>query len=405
MEEKSKFIIIALVGVLAISLFVNLQTHNSRRAVQKYLDDARTENELLLKKIEEGKNTSQNLLSKISALNTDIDKLHKEVDNEKKAKDELEKKYADLLKQRDQLMDKIKTMQEAGPSVKAERAEYETPDAYWARLLKSKADLEIQIEKIRTEFKTAQINNEYLQREKNNLELELNSLAQEKKMLENEIEYHKKQVDGMATDLVREKNSARRYEDALKFVKGENTILKRQLKALNDYKLNVEKKLAQYQDDKSRMERRFDEMGELLEDRVSKIGDIKDKIETIRSGGGFEEPKQQALQPQLEEKKSVELPPIVVRPQSEIPAAVKEEHPLRTTVKGKILSIDKENNFVVINLGTDAGIKNGDSFQVYRKDELVGAVEVTEARKKISACDIKKEIAPIKIGDVLIIRQ
>jgi hypothetical protein len=66
---------------------------------------------------------------------------------------------------------------------------------------------------------------------------------------------------------------------------------------------------------------------------------------------------------------------------------------------GKILAINRDNNFVVIDLGTSVGIKPGDKFQVYRDDSVIANLEVIQTREKISACDIKRETSPIKVGD------
>ncbi len=65
----------------------------------------------------------------------------------------------------------------------------------------------------------------------------------------------------------------------------------------------------------------------------------------------------------------------------------------------KIVSIDKENNFVVVNAGRDSGLKIGDSFQVYRNGKGIGMVEVIQTRERIAACDIKSESTPLRVGD------
>ena len=56
---------------------------------------------------------------------------------------------------------------------------------------------------------------------------------------------------------------------------------------------------------------------------------------------------------------------------------------------------------MVVDLGEDSGIKLGDMLQVYRSGEAIGTLEVIQVRKPISACDIKKESTPIRIGDTV----
>ncbi len=115
---------------------------------------------------------------------------------------------------------------------------------------------------------------------------------------------------------------------------------------------------------------------------------MKDLPSTHLLGGGTA-----AAQPPEEEKESVELPTIVVRPQPESSAQESKE------VSGNILAINKDNSFVIIDLGLDTGIKVGDTFQVQRDNKFIATIEVIQARKNISACDIKKETEPIKVGD------
>ena len=51
--------------------------------------------------------------------------------------------------------------------------------------------------------------------------------------------------------------------------------------------------------------------------------------------------------------------------------------------------------------GEEAGIKNGDALRVYRSDRPIANIEAIQVRRNISACDIKKQGAVIKIGDTV----
>ena len=76
-----------------------------------------------------------------------------------------------------------------------------------------------------------------------------------------------------------------------------------------------------------------------------------------------------------------------------------QENATRPT--GKILAINKDANFVIIDLGEDRGINVGDTFQVYREGESIATIGVIQARKSIAACEIKKETTAIKVGDTI----
>jgi len=91
----------------------------------------------------------------------------------------------------------------------------------------------------------------------------------------------------------------------------------------------------------------------------------------------------------------VELPAIVVRSaaSAEKAKAQIQEFP------GKILAVNLESNFVVIDLGSSSGVKVGDLFGVYRDTKSIGTISVIQTRASISACDIKKMSTMLGIGD------
>lgn len=57
-------------------------------------------------------------------------------------------------------------------------------------------------------------------------------------------------------------------------------------------------------------------------------------------------------------------------------------------LNGKILEINREYNFVIINLGKRDGVKKGMVFMVYRDRRLIGKVEVEEVFNDMSSCVI-----------------
>lgn len=57
-------------------------------------------------------------------------------------------------------------------------------------------------------------------------------------------------------------------------------------------------------------------------------------------------------------------------------------------LNGKILVVNKDHNFVIINLGKDNGVKKGMVFLVYREKKLIGKVETEEVFKEMSSCNI-----------------
>lgn len=392
-EQKTKFIIIGTAAILVISLLVNLQTSATKKRIRRERDDLREENVSLSKKIEEGREYVQTLQDKLNALEADLERISKE-------KEEIQRQYDVLAKEKDEFMAKIN----AG-EIKIVEVGEETPsptreagpvisDTYWAGILKTKTDLQLQLENIHKELKTLQINNEELKNERSILESELKDLAKEKQDLEQRLSYQHKVLDNITAERILETNTKRQLQERLNSLKNENIILKRQVKILNQHKVSLERKLARAQEDKSTLERRFNEMTLLLEDRLSQIGDIRQRLDTIRSDRQPEIPRTPP------KKESIELPPIVVHPQIERMPALQERF-IESVSWGEILAVNKENNFVIINLGEDSGIKVGDTFKVYRQAKPIATIEAIQVRRSIAACDIKTETSPIQVGDTI----
>lgn len=385
MEQKIKFIILGLIGILVISLFIAFQNYSAKDALQKERDKLVDEKATLSGQLDKLQSSLRSGESKINSLNSELSRVSQE-------KKEIERKYDLAKKGQEELMEKLKSQQQAPPVVSMiqpqAQAVSQTTDAYWAGILRAKTDLELQLGNLRSGLKSAEINNEQLQREKSTLELDMNTMRRDNDDLRRQLEYNQKLMDSISQELVREKNDKTQIQDTFKLIRNENNILARQLKSLSSRKIEFENELQKLQTDKSELERRLTEMETMLTDKISKIGELKDQLDAIRSG--------RYAGAGTGEKESVELPPIVVRPQAEVATIEAQASPT-----GKVLAVNKDNNFVIIDLGEDSGVKVGDIFQVYRQNQAIAVIEVIRTRKTIAACDIKRETKPIAIGDAI----
>jgi len=384
MEQKAKLIIIGLIIVTIASLALLVQVSSTKQELIRERDDLKTENTKLNSNLDKLKSSISSYESRITSLSGDLANV-----NQQKA--DLEKRYELVNRAREDLIQKLKEQQSQKPSVTESRVEY-TPqnnDAYWAEVLRAKNEMELQLNNVRAELKSLQMSNEQLQREKSNIELDLNSLKREKEDLKRQIEYNQKLVESISKELVTEKNDKTQIQDSYKLVRNENAMLSRQLQSLNNRKINLDKKIQELTESKGSLERRLSEMESMLTDRVTQIEQFKGKVEAVKTGEPVEG---------REKKESVELPAIVVRPQADQPS--RSVNPDAGFI-GRVLAVNKDNNFVIIDLGQDSGLKVGDAFKIYRDEKPVASVEVTQVRRSISACDIKKEMSPIKIGDTV----
>jgi chromosome segregation ATPase len=389
MEQKVRIAVIGLIVLLIISFVIILGVLSSKQTLERQITQLDNERTTLRKQADDIATQKRQLEDKFGALNNDIKRVAQE-------KDDLQKRYELLDRTKDDLLSQIKTLKEKAAAAAETRAPSSTmtltapvqpaptADAYWGEILKSKTDLELQVGAVRNELKNLQIANEQLQREKANLEMDLTTLKRDNQDFVRQLGYNQKVMDSVTSDLVREKNDKNTIEEGLKVIKVENNVLKRQVKSLSSRKIVLEKKVAEFQEKNSTLEKRFNEMEVLLKDKMSQVENIKTQIASPQKTAKDE---------------SVELPPITVRPAADNSVSEAQSAAEASAFRGKIVAINRDNNFVVVDIGQDSGINVGDSFQAYREDKLVAKLETIQVRQNIAACDIKKELSPVRVGD------
>jgi len=62
--------------------------------------------------------------------------------------------------------------------------------------------------------------------------------------------------------------------------------------------------------------------------------------------------------------------------------------PQSTVLEGKILSVDTQYDFVIIDLGKNSGVKTKDRFYVIRRERWIGEIEIEEVYKNMSLANI-----------------
>ena len=380
MEQKIKFIIIGLIGFSVVCLFLFLQATGTQQLLTRERDDLKVENTTLNKKIEKLAVDLKSNQEKNNSLQGERDKAVEDLGD-------LQKKLDLASKARDELTEKLKSLRQQ-PTAAQPEIVLQNTDAYWGAILKAKTDLEMQLVSIRTELRNLQINNESLQRDKGTLELDVKSLRNEKQDLLRQLDYNQKLLDSISQEVVRERNDKVKIQDSSRSMRNENAVLLRQLESLNSHKSALDRKLQDLQVGKDTVEKRLSEMETMLTERISQIDALKEQLDAIRSG-------KPSAALESKPKESVELPAIVVRSTS----ASQKENVDAPVFPGKILAVNPDNNFVVIDLGTTSGVKQGDMFSIYRGAKSIGSVVVIQVRDNISACDIKSMNTPLKIGD------
>ena len=379
MEQKTKFIILGLVLVSLVSFVMSLQMMSSRKA----LEDAKLELE----------RENQSLAEKARAMEAALDekkraeeRLMRELDEVTAERDDIQTKYFQLEGEKTKLAEEIKSLKALSVKVSEKPQPIEGTDTYWAGILKSKIDLELKLEKLSEQLREVNISNDQLKRQGLTLDLELKNIKRERDDLARGVEYSQRMVDSLSAELVREKKDKVSIKDTLKSIRNENSVLRSQLRSLSSRKVSLERMLQSLEKEKQGLERKLVQMETVLTDQVANINVLRDQLEIVR---------ETVPRATTSADPSVELPPIVVQPQGQ------SYGQRQGAALGEVLSVDKENNFLVIDLGEGAGLKVGDRLNVYRQDKVIGVVKVIRTRKTISACDIERELLPIRIGDLV----
>ncbi len=236
------------------------------------------------------------------------------------------------------------------------------------------------------------------------LQKELDEVKLKQKVIEKNLEDSKKllaesdkklketqlRIDALTSELEVEKGAK---DEALKML----DQLKSDLTKQNELKTGLETKLTQVRDSMRELEKQVGELTGKKEELEKKI----QELETVT----------QQAQAQAQNK-GVELGTIVVGPEdyAKAAAALKEGEAVQQPVvkkaknsaqEGKVLVVNKDYNFVVINMGSKDGVNIGDVFSVYHGNKYLGDVKVEKIHDSMSAAellspDIKNKI---KEGD------
>lgn len=212
------------------------------------------------------------------------------------------------------------------------------------------------------------------------------------------FEQKNKELDGKINNLMDEKDL---QEGLNKELKAENATLKDSLtttskdlekvrgdltKQLEDLSANLktsQEKLKIELDHNQELESRLKALDDEKNQLQSKVNEMHSDLNPLAERSPAQQIAGEVIPPAVGDgKPKVELDKIVVNP---------------NTLKGKILSIDNEADFVITNVGLKQGVKIGDIFSVSRGDEYLGDVKVTRVQDEMSAADLIPPFSSRKI--------
>lgn len=400
MNNKIKILLVGLAVVCAFALVIAFQLNAVNKALRSDFafkeQEFQTEKQNLSQQLASVTETKKKLDAELGDLRVKFEALTKEHDGLKGKFDLVTKEHAslvdkvqDLARQKKELEAEVTKLKQSGgasayPTTSGATA---SDDAYWANVLKEKASLEIQVKNLSAQLSDTQLKAEKAMEEGRKLDMQFKTISEARADLERKLVYNEKLSESLSSDLVREKKDKKAIADQLENIRQENYELKSRLMALGDKKTSLEGKVVDLQQEREILSKRLSELDQILQERVDQIIDVKNDLKAARTD---------AKEVSTRDSKVVQLQPIVVKAAEETPKK-------SSTAAGQVLAINEENNFVIMDLGEDSGVKVGQTFNVYRNNQQIATLEVIQTRKEISAADIKNlsSGSKIKVGDMV----
>ena len=186
-----------------------------------------------------------------------------------------------------------------------------------------------------------------------------------------------------------------------KAIKEKETIFT-QLEQLKEAKAKLELNLALKEKEVQSMQEKFElvsmEQGQLESERSStsrELKAIREDFAMLREDFSQLQQAKDILEDKLKSmaNSGIELEKIVVEPKSE-----------DRTIEGEILAVNKEYEFLVVNLGLSSGVDMNSPISIYRDAELLAMGKIEKLYENISAVvvDSGQSLDDIKVGDMAI---
>jgi chromosome segregation ATPase len=406
-------LLITAVGVSVIATLDNKKISGEKSQLVKELDEYRSrekdqilKNTTLQSKFDAVEKEKNDLLAKINSAGGNLDEMAAKVANFTRERDELKNRLTTVQGERDQLVKKladgmqslsdgaVKSSQPGSGDVQVGSQLTKQDDTkigssddedYWAKILKAKSALQVDLEKIKDDLSKSQLEISDLKKKNSDFQFEISKLNSDKEMIAREIKYGNDLAKNLSLELARSQSEKQFMSDRMSKIADENGQLHEQLKMLTATKVALERSIVKLQGDKKQIEGKLFETEGVIQNRVEQIYELKDSLE-------------KDFRPSVKNLKTgeIDLNPIIVSSTDKNTAEVKA--PV-SQVNGAIVSINDENNFVIVNLGEDAGIKIGEKLNVYRGASYIAGLEVIQVRKDILAADIKNKMMTIEVGD------
>ncbi len=183
------------------------------------------------------------------------------------------------------------------------------------------------------------------------------------------------QIDSLTNELAQEKSLRLEASNKLEQLK----VDLEQQKVLRQ---DIENRLNQAQDDGKKIREQIKVMQQQKAELEAKIKNL----ESISSG--VELGKVVVNNETAKEKSSAPAPAVKPGKKSAAPPQVK-------SLEGKIMVVNKDYNFAVLNLGSKDGVNTGDEFSVYHVGKVIGVLKVEKVHESMAAAGFAEDLKNI----------
>ncbi len=303
-----------------------------------------------------------------------------------------------IRRERDELMNKLRNQptkivykerevpaEGSAPSVAGPQGE-----GYWAQVLKEKAALQLELEKVKSDLDQSVLQIVDLKKQNSDMQLEIKTIQNEKEEIVRKIKYGEDLANNLAVEVARARNDQKMTNERADKLKNENQQLQDQIKQLTTTKVALERSLTRLGEDKDKMGKKLTQTESVIQSRIDEIWQIKQNLDQKITD-----------LPVKPSPTEVELPPIIVNAAPVGPAVGPAVSVAPKEKQHTVISINETNNFVIVDLGEADGSRVGQTLKVYRGGNDIASLEVIQVRKDISAADIKNKSVQLKVGDIV----
>lgn len=257
------------------------------------------------------------------------------------------------------------------------RSKNSSGDAFWSNILREKMNLELKLNSYERLIAKKNRELERMEEEKIKVNQALQEILEKKIELEQELESMKTTFNGLIKDIEQEKKEKLIYIKKVEEMQKEKALLESRIEIMEEEKKELAKKIQELKDklklaeqDKKKWAKRIAYVNQILEDKMIELDRLKLDLELAIK--------------KIKTFSYVELPRIKVRANS--------------LAEGKVIHVDPDNKFIIIDKGRKDGIIRGMKFLIYRNDNIVGKAEIEEVREATSAAHIILDLPDRKIA-------